>query len=162
MALLSSSLLSIVTAVGQIRIAWRWFQRVLFPVFPAIFLFITFISFGFTVIVISRQIRFSRWWVWGWWVWLRVFWYVRFSFLLWRIRWSCWPLCWLCWRLRWSCWPFYWSCLWRGFFVPIVIESISENFLLVVFVPIVVDSKGGQLIEIFWRPKLWFSLPFWK
>ena len=38
-------------------------------------------------------------------------------------------------------------------FVLIVIESISEVIPLIVFVTIGVDSKGGQLIEIFWRPK---------
>ena len=40
-----------------------------------------------------------------------------------------------------------------GVFVLIVIESIDNVVLLVVSIPIGVDSKGGQLIEIFWRPK---------
>ena len=38
-------------------------------------------------------------------------------------------------------------------FVPIGIESIVEIVMLVVFVPIGVKYKGGQLIVIFWRPK---------
>ena len=38
-------------------------------------------------------------------------------------------------------------------FVPEVIESIGDVVPLVVFVPKGVESKGSQLIEIFWRPK---------
>ena len=33
------------------------------------------------------------------------------------------------------------------------IGDVGEVFRLVVFVPIGVESKGGQLKEIFWRPK---------
>ena len=40
-----------------------------------------------------------------------------------------------------------------GVFVPIGIKSISDVVLLVVFVPIGVNPKGGRLIEIFWRSK---------
>ena len=40
-----------------------------------------------------------------------------------------------------------------GFFVPIGIDSIGDVVPLVVLVTIGVDSKGGQLIEIFWRSK---------
>ena len=40
-----------------------------------------------------------------------------------------------------------------GAFVPIGIESKFDVVPLVVFVPIVVKSKGGRLIEIFWRPR---------
>ena len=40
-----------------------------------------------------------------------------------------------------------------GVFVLIGIESIGEVIPLVVFITILVDSKGGRLIEIFWRPK---------
>ena len=50
-----------------------------------------------------------------------------------------------------------------GDFVPTGIKSIGDVVLLVVFVPRGVplfvfvprgvDSKGGQLIELFWRPK---------
>ena len=36
-----------------------------------------------------------------------------------------------------------------GVFVLTVIESIVDVVLLVVFVPIGVDSKGGQIIELF-------------
>ena len=36
-------------------------------------------------------------------------------------------------------------------FSPIGVDSKSENFMFVVFVPIGVDSIGGQLIEMFWR-----------
>ena len=38
-------------------------------------------------------------------------------------------------------------------FVLIGIESFGDNFPLVVFVPIGLESKGGRLIEIFWPPK---------
>ena len=40
-----------------------------------------------------------------------------------------------------------------GVFFLIGIESIGDVVPLVVFVPIGLDSKGGGLIEIFWRPK---------
>ena len=33
------------------------------------------------------------------------------------------------------------------------IESLGDIFSLVIFVPRVVDSKGVQLIESFWRPQ---------
>ena len=39
-----------------------------------------------------------------------------------------------------------------GVFFLTGIESIGDVFPLVVFVPIGFESKGGQLIEIFWRP----------
>ena len=38
-------------------------------------------------------------------------------------------------------------------FVPIGIESTSDVVPLVVFIPKVVDSKSGRLVELFWRPK---------
>ena len=40
-----------------------------------------------------------------------------------------------------------------GVIVPTGIESIADVVLLVMFVPKGVESKGSQLIEIFWRPK---------
>ena len=40
-----------------------------------------------------------------------------------------------------------------GMFVPIVIDSNCDVVLLVVFVPIGFESKGGHLIELFWHPK---------
>ena len=40
-----------------------------------------------------------------------------------------------------------------GVFGQIGIESIGDVFTLVVIVPIGVESKGGRLIEIFWRPR---------
>ena len=40
-----------------------------------------------------------------------------------------------------------------GIFVTIVIKSIGDVVMLVLFIPIVFNSKGGQLIEIIWRPK---------
>ena len=49
-----------------------------------------------------------------------------------------------------------------GVFVPIVIKSIGDVIMLVVFVPIGVDSKSSRLIEIFWRPKSLFSLQISK
>ena len=44
------------------------------------------------------------------------------------------------------------------FFPPTVNESIGDVVPLVVFVPIGVEYKGGQLIEIFFRSKDRFSL----
>ena len=40
-----------------------------------------------------------------------------------------------------------------GAFSPIIIESNCYVVLLVVFLPIGVESKGGQLIEIFCCPQ---------
>ena len=40
-----------------------------------------------------------------------------------------------------------------GIFVLMGIESIGGIVPLVVFISIGVESKGGQLIQIFWRPK---------
>ena len=48
-----------------------------------------------------------------------------------------------------------------GFF-PIRIESNCDVVPLVVFIPIGLESKGGQLIELFWRPKSWFYLQICK
>ena len=47
-----------------------------------------------------------------------------------------------------------------GIFIPIGIESIGDVVLLAVCVPIEADSKGDQLIEIFWCPKSLFYLQF--
>ena len=44
-----------------------------------------------------------------------------------------------------------------GAFFMTGIESIGDFFLLVVFVLKGVNSKGGQLIELFWRPKFAFT-----
>ena len=49
-----------------------------------------------------------------------------------------------------------------GIFVPILINSIGDDVPLFVFVTIVFESKVGQLIEIFWRPKSLFSLQISK
>ena len=38
-------------------------------------------------------------------------------------------------------------------FLPTGINSIGDVVLLVMFVPRGVKSKGGRLIECFWRPK---------
>ena len=38
-----------------------------------------------------------------------------------------------------------------GIFVPIGVRSKCDVVTFVVFVPIVVESKGGQLIEMIWR-----------
>ena len=40
-----------------------------------------------------------------------------------------------------------------GIFVPMGIQSIGDIVPFVVFMPIGVESKGGRLIQIFWRPK---------
>ena len=40
-----------------------------------------------------------------------------------------------------------------GVFITIFIDSISDIFLSVVFVPKGVESKGSRLIEILCRPK---------
>ena len=45
-------------------------------------------------------------------------------------------------------------------FFPTGIKSIGDVVPLVVFVPICVASKGGQLIALFWCPKSRFSLQF--
>ena len=41
-----------------------------------------------------------------------------------------------------------------AFLIPTEVESKGDIFVLVVFVPIVVQSKGGQLIETFFALKL--------
>ena len=105
------SLASIVTVIGQIRIAQQSVWRVLFRVFP-INVYIVFIAFVFSVFAVIRQIilflasifsafsvigwiRFAQWWVSWRWVRLWILWYVRFTFLLWQF-------CWLCqWRGIW-------------------------------------------------------------
>ena len=38
-----------------------------------------------------------------------------------------------------------------GVFVPTGVKSKCEIFAFVVFMPIGVESKGGRLIEMFWR-----------
>ena len=91
-----SSLAYIVTVVGPIRISQQWVWRVLFILFLTIFLFIVFLSVGFSIIAIIQQIRFSWWWMWQWWVWIRFRWYVPFYFFYLRFRWLCW---WLTWTL---------------------------------------------------------------
>ena len=40
-----------------------------------------------------------------------------------------------------------------GIFVLTGIDSIGDFVSLFVFVPSGVESKGGRLIELFWRPK---------
>ena len=105
--LILASLASIVTFVRQTIISRGLVWWVLFLEFPTTFLCIKFLYFRFTVIDISRQIRFLWLWVWQWWVWFQVRWYVRFPFSFWIICWACWRLCWSCWQLR-------WSCLWCG------------------------------------------------
>ena len=146
MDLLFMLLAYVVTVIGRIRMAWWWVWRVLFLLFPTLFLPIAFLFNQFNVIAILQQIRFIRWWVWRWYVWIRVYWYVRFSILLWQFRCLC------QWRRVWI-------------FVLTGIDSIGDVVPLFVFVPIGVESKGGrligveskcgQLIESFWRPKSW-------
>ena len=80
MALLLTPFPSIINVVGLIKIAWWWAWRVLFLVFPTLFLLIVFIFTWFTGISIIQMIRFFRWWVWRWWVFIRVPWYVHFPF----------------------------------------------------------------------------------
>ena len=43
------------------------------------------------------------------------------------------------------------SGLGSGIFVPTVVEFKYDIFAFVVLVPIGVESKGGQLIKMFWR-----------
>ena len=143
MALLFTSLVYVVTAVGRIRIVQQCVWRVLFLVFLTLFLSIAFLSVWFTVICIIRKIIFVRWWVWQWWVWLWVSYSVGcVGDSVVRIDKSV-------------------GCVigvGSGIFVLTGIKSIGDVVPLVVFVPKVVESKGGRLIEIFWRPKSWFSL----
>ena len=49
------------------------------------------------------------------------------------------------------------SGLGSGIFVPTGVDSKCDIFAFVVFVPIGVESKGGQLIEMFWRSNSLFS-----
>ena len=49
-----------------------------------------------------------------------------------------------------------------GVFVTVGIESNFDYVMFVMFVPIVVESKGGRIIEIFWRLKSLFSLQISK
>ena len=49
-----------------------------------------------------------------------------------------------------------------GFFVPKGVESNCDFVTFFVFVPIVVDPKGGQIIKIFWCPKSLFPLQISK
>ena len=44
-----------------------------------------------------------------------------------------------------------------GVFISIGVDSKCDIFGFVVFVPIVVESKGGRLIEISWRSNYLFS-----
>ena len=44
-----------------------------------------------------------------------------------------------------------------GVFVPTGVKSKCDIFAFVVFVPIGVEPKGGQLIEMFWRSNSLFS-----
>ena len=84
-----SFLTSIVTFIGQIIVAQQWVWQVLFCVFPALFIFITFFPLGFSILAVIRRIRFTQYWVWWWWFWLRVLWYVHFYLDFWLICWSC-------------------------------------------------------------------------
>ena len=52
------------------------------------------------------------------------------------------------------------SVAWGLFSPPIGIESIGDVVLLVVLVPKGFKSKGGRLIEIFWRPNTDFPSKF--
>ena len=142
------SLAYIVTVVRRIRIAQRWFGIVLFPVFPTIFLCIAFLSFGFTVIAISRQIRFFQWWVWQWWVWPWVRWYVCFFFFLWKVRWSC--------------LQFRWSCSWRGFW-NYCSGSNRVNWWCCSVGSLCTNRNRVQMWSThwnIWHPKCWFPLQF--
>ena len=139
MALLFTSLASVITVVGRIRIAWWQVWRVLFLVHPTLFILISFLFNLFTVIAIIRLIIFIQWWAWRWWVWIRVLWYVWFPFCSGNYVDSV-------------------SDVGSGVFVLTGIESIGDVVTLVVFVPRGVKSKCGRFIEIFWLPESWFSL----
>ena len=89
---------------------------------------------------IIQRMRFFQWWFWQWWVWIWVPWYMHFSFCSGKPVGSV-------------------IGVGSGYFVPTGIESIGDVVLLCVFVPRVVEFKGGWLIEIFWRPKSWFTAP---
>ena len=49
-----------------------------------------------------------------------------------------------------------------GIFFPIEVDSKCDVFTFVMFVPIGVESKGGQIIEMFWRSNSQFSLQISK
>ena len=49
------------------------------------------------------------------------------------------------------------SGLGSGVFIQTGVESKCDIFVFFVFVPMGVESKGGQLIEMFWRSNSLFS-----
>ena len=100
------SLASVITVIGGIRIVARlWVWRLIFLVFPALFILIAFL--------------FLLWLVWRWWFWVRVIWYVLFFIFIWKFRWSCqWNIfCWSCQLniFRWLCQRDIksWLCQWN-------------------------------------------------
>ena len=146
MVLIFTSLASVVTVVVWIRIAWRWVWRVLFPVFPMLFLRIAFLFNQFTGIVI---------------IWQTIFLYEEsdsfgsrsgspgtcdFPFCSVKSVGSVGKLVGRFCRVG------------SRVFVLTGIDSIGDVFLLFVFVPRGAESKYGWLIELFWLPKSWFSL----
>ena len=48
------------------------------------------------------------------------------------------------------------SGLGSGVFIPTGVESKCDIFVFVMFVPIRVESKGGRLVETFWRSNCLF------
>ena len=120
----------IITFVRRIRVSRLWVWQVQFILFPVIFSLIASFDFIFSVV---RVIRFDWRWVWQTWIWIRILWYLlvlHFFFAFWRVR--CW--CLVVWRFRINR-----SWLQRWY------------FLFEVFVPTRVESKGGQLLQLFWR-----------
>ena len=76
MAVHLTSLASVITVVGRIRIvARRWVRRVIFLLFSTLFLIVAFL--------------FLQWKLWKWWVWVQVIQYICVSILLWKFCWLC-------------------------------------------------------------------------
>ena len=86
-------------------------------------------AFRFSKFAVIRRIKFNQRWFRQWWVWLQVLWYVLFShFSLYS--------------------NYYVGCvsgLRSGVFAKTGVKSKCDICVFVVFVPIWVKSKGGQL-----------------
>ena len=104
----------------------------MFLEFLMIFLFIASFSFWFSIFAVIGKIRFTRWWVWRWWVWFRILWYILF------LRFS------LCFDNSVGSV----SGLGSSVFIPTGVDPKCDIFEIDVFVPIGVESKGGNVLAL--------------
>ena len=114
----------IITFVGQIRVPQLWFGPILFLVFKILFLFIASFDFWLAVFSVIGRIIFAQWWVWRLWLLLRNLWYVLFPAF----------------SLQCDYYVDSVSGLSSGVFVPTGVEFKCDIFVIVVFVPIGVES----------------------